>query len=156
MDLALTYSPALDAFDVSIDALNADLRREETFTTAVVLSLMIDRLAEPGDVAPGADRRGWWADAFAESGDRHGSRLWLMGREKQLDATVERAKLYIEEALQWLIDDGVATSVAATVFVPRRAWLVADVAITLDGASRRFRFEWSDDANVWRLAGELQ
>lgn len=79
------------------------------------------------------DRRGWWGDWFAPSVlddlrasgqlatqappgtlspplDRIGSRLWLLSREKQTQEVLARARTYIEEALQWLLDDGVATS----------------------------------------------
>ena len=37
-----------------------------------------------------------------------GSRLWLLKRGKVSTATIALAKSYIEEALQWLLNDGVA------------------------------------------------
>lgn len=155
MDLALTYSPQLDAFDLAIDPATADFVREDSLATAMVLSLMCDRTAQPGEVAPGADRRGWWPDAFAEDGDRFGSRLWLLEREKQTEQTLQRARAYVREALAWVVEDGFATGIELTVFAPQRGWLVAQVVLTLDGGSRRYRFEWNDAAQVWRLAGEL-
>lgn len=156
MDIALTYDSQIAAFDVSIDALTADLAAEDALATAVTLSLLTDRTAQPGDVPAADDRRGWWADAMADqAGDQFGSRLWLLAREKQLPATIVRARAYIEEALAWLIDDGLASKVTASVFAPRRGWLVAQVEIVLASDARRYRFEWNDDAQVWRLAGEL-
>lgn len=155
MDLALSYSRDLDAFDIGVDALAADLSADDTLTTAVLLSLLSDRTAQPTEVPAHGDRRGWWADAFAEDRDQFGSRLWLLAREKQLPQTVQRARGYIEEALAWLVADGFASAVRATVFAPRIGWLVAQVEIALEGESRRYRFEWSDAAQVWRLAGEL-
>lgn len=154
MDIALTYSQELDAFDVSIDAAAADLSREESLVTAMILSLMCDRTAQASEVEAGGDRRGWWADAFAEDGDRFGSRLWLLEREKQTEQTLQRARSYIREALYWLLDDGLATAMSVVVFVPHRGWLIAQVQLTLDGDSRRYRFEWNDAQQVWRLAGE--
>lgn len=156
MDLALTYSTQLDAFDVSIDALNADLSSDSALTTAIILSLLTDRTAQASEMDAGGDRRGWWADAYAADGDEFGSRLWLLEREKQTAATLARAKAYVAEALQWLVDDGFATAVDVVVFAPQRGWLVAQVALQLDGNARRYRFEWSDAAQLWRLAGELQ
>jgi phage gp46-like protein len=44
--------------------------------------------------------------------DRIGSRLWLLARAKLTLTTVQRAQDYAEEALQWLIDDGVAARIA--------------------------------------------
>jgi phage gp46-like protein len=155
MDLALAYSPQLDAFDLAIDHATADFVREDSLATAMVLSLMCDRTAQPSEVDPGADRRGWWPDAFAEDGDRFGSRLWLLEREKQTEETLQRARAYIREALVWVVVDGFATGIELTVFAPQRGWLVAQVALALDGGSRRYRFEWNDATQVWRLAGEL-
>lgn len=156
MDLALTYDKTLDAFDISVDALKADLLADESLTSAIILSLMTDRTALASDVEPGADRRGWWADAFADNGDQFGSRLWLLAREKQTPQTISRARAYVTEALKWLVDDGVATAVDVAVFAPRMGWLVAQVELRLASGSRRFRFEWSDAAQLWRLAGEVQ
>lgn len=153
MDLALTFNPAIGALDISLDGV--DLAGDDTLRTAVLLSLLCDRTAQAHEVDAGADRRGWWADAYASNqGDAFGSRLWLLARSKQLPATVQRARSYIREALQWLVDDGLASAVDVVAFIPRMGWLVADVHVTLQGNSRRFRFEWSDADQVWQLAGE--
>lgn len=45
------------------------------------------------------------------AGDRIGSRLWLLKREKQLPETLRRAEDYAREALAWLVTDGLAASV---------------------------------------------
>ncbi len=153
MDLALTFNPEIGMLDLSLAG--ADLLAEDTLSTAVMLSLLSDRTAQPQEVEAGEDRRGWWADAFAGAeGDAFGSRLWLLGRSKQLPATVERARAYIREALQWMVDDGMVDAIDVAAFVPRQGWLFADVVLHLDGTSRRFRYEWNDDAQAWRLAVE--
>lgn len=89
------------------------LGEDDGLETAVVLSLFTDRLAGDDDVLPsGSDRRGWWGDTFADvPGDRIGSRLWLLSREKVLPSVLVRAREYAKEALQWLVDDGVAREV---------------------------------------------
>ena len=38
--------------------------------------------------------------------------LWLLAREKRTPAVLARAELYVREALQWLVDDGVASAIA--------------------------------------------
>jgi phage gp46-like protein len=94
-----------------------DLEIDDGLETAVVLSLFTDRRANDGDALPTAssDRRGWWGDAApAVTDDQFGSRLWLLGREKQEPAVLERAKTYAEEALAWLVTDGVAQTVTVT------------------------------------------
>jgi phage gp46-like protein len=159
MDLALTYNTTLAAFDVSLAG--ADLATTDTLASAVLVSLLCDRLAEPYEVPSGQDRRGWWADAYpAQSSTSRnsthltGSGLWLLEREKQLQSTVQRCKHYCEEALAWLVEDGLCTGVTATVFVPRIGWLVAIIVLTINGQSRQYRFEFDQAAQVWALAGE--
>ena len=48
-------------------------------------------------------------------GDKFGSRLWLLAREKITDKTLGRVREYAAEALQWMVDDGVAASVVVDV-----------------------------------------
>jgi phage gp46-like protein len=87
------------------------LLSDDGLQTAVTLSLFTDRLADVGDVLPGAqtNRRGWWGDALAdEPGDLIGSRLWLLARSKEQSSVLRRAKDYASEALRWLLDDGIA------------------------------------------------
>lgn len=112
-DIALQQSED-GSFDIDIE--NGDLVSDKGMRTAVLISLFTDRQAEPDDVIPdGTDnRRGWWADAYAEGRDKIGSRLWLLSREKKTTRTLERAEEYANEALKWLIDDGVAKNVSST------------------------------------------
>lgn len=152
MDLALIYSPQLQAFDLAIDG--ADLASEDTLASAVLVSLLSDRLAAPYEVKPGEDRRGWWADAYAENNHQTGSRLWLLEREKQLPGVVQRCREYCEEALQWFIEDGLAKAVTVTVFVPNLGWLAAMIKFEINDGARTFRFEFDQARQVWRLAGE--
>ena len=152
MDLALIYNPQLQAFDFALSG--TDLTTDDTLASAVLVSLMCDRLAEPYEVQPGEDRRGWWADVYASNDHKTGSRLWLLAREKQLPGVMQRCKQYCEEALQWFIDDGLATAITVTVFVPRMGWLVALIQFAINGQSRNYRFEFDQTRQVWRLAGE--
>jgi phage gp46-like protein len=83
---------------------------------AVIVSLFTWRRANPDDDLPaGPDnlgRMGWWGDSFPTTpNDRIGSRLWLLSRSTLTPETVAKAKEYAQEALQWLIDDGVAARV---------------------------------------------
>lgn len=117
MDLAILYDGR--ALTFGLTTLGADLATEDGLRAAVLVSLFTDRRAEADDPLPGApgsaDRRGWWADAWPEvDGDRIGSRLWLLAREKQTADVLQRAQVYSEEALAWLIEDGVALAVSVT------------------------------------------
>lgn len=84
--------------------------------TAVLLSLFTDRRADGDFVPPDGsdDRRGVWFEAFGtQAGDQKpwGSRLWQFARAVRTQATLNDIIDACREALQWLIDDGVATSI---------------------------------------------
>ena len=147
-DLALLPPAPLDVAGPDCGMETGDLVAEGSLRTAVILSLFLDRRAEDDDILPNGsdDRRGWWADTVAPmtdygigggsvSGDRIGSRLWLLSREKQLAGVLERARHYAEEALTWLVEDGVATAVQVTATNPRQGWLVLEVTVTLSDTS---------------------
>lgn len=97
---------------------NGDLLTDGGLDTAVAISLWTDRLANEDDVLPAGDgnRRGWWGDAYLPplangQADYIGSRLWLLARSLQILQTAQRAQAYCQEALQWLVDDGVVAQV---------------------------------------------
>jgi phage gp46-like protein len=88
------------------------LQPSDPLVRAVVISLFTWKRAQPDDDLPAGERMGWWGDSFpTQPNDRIGSRLWLLSRAKLLPDTVARAKEYAQEALQWLVDDGVASRI---------------------------------------------
>lgn len=123
----------------------AQLAEDDGLQTAVALSLFTDRVAEPDDVLPSeqSTRRGWWGDAYADvPGDRIGSRLWLLARAKQTAEVLRQAQVYATEALQWLVDDGVAREVLVAAERAREG--VLGLQVTVVRSSRpvvRYRFE---------------
>lgn len=172
MDIATTFNPQTLTFDFAMDG--ADLAGDDGLRTAVIISLFTDRKADPDDVLPDddqalhtsgdlmrRDRRGWWGDFFPENVpvaaqpsaaadpvERIGSRLWLLSREKQMARVEQRAKEYAEEALQWLIDDGVASSV--TVLAETTAPGILGLEVTIrrpNGPQEKHRFD-----NVWKAS----
>ncbi len=142
----------LDVIGGELDvALNegGDLQSDEGMRTAVALSLLSDRRALPDDELPGGgtDRRGWWADALADrQDDQFGSRLWLLGREKDLASVRDRAETYARESLEWLLEDKVAESleVSATT-VSNDTLQIRVVVIRGDGPRLAEQFQY-----VWR------
>lgn len=132
-----------------------DLVKDDGLKTAVEISLFTDRLAQADDNLPDntGDRRGWWGDLPLNdvgngTPDYIGSRLWLLSREKATAKTAARAKNYAIEALQWLIDDGVADKVDVTTAWLAREALQISVSIIRQsgtGAAVNHRFD-----AVWR------
>jgi phage gp46-like protein len=135
-DVKLIWNRAAQSADIAI--VNGDLVTDDTLETAVIISLFSNRRADDDDVLPdfvnaqmpgSGDRRGWWGDHYApellaaivagigvtpQPTDRWGSRLWLLRREKDLASVLARAKEYAQEALQWLLDNDVASAVNVT------------------------------------------
>ena len=113
LDLALTWSDTLGGWDWTLAG--PDLATDAGLRAAIIVSLGTDRLALPDDVIPDAtDRRGWWGDtpiSPAATPDPIGSRLWLLQRAKATEETRQRAIAYAQEALAWLIADGIAARV---------------------------------------------
>lgn len=153
MDFATTLSPA-GVFDWAIA--DGDLLADGGLYTAVAISLFTDRVANPDDPLPNdsGDRRGWWGDVWLPpladgTPDHIGSRLWLLARALQLPQTAQRAQAYCQEALAWLVDDGVAASVAVPLpTFPRYGMMEIIIIITQQspGAAplnQRFTAQWN-------------
>ncbi|MFP4891218.1 phage GP46 family protein [Paraburkholderia sp. EG304] len=119
------------------------LQSGDDLQTAVLISLFTDRLALPSDATPDGDRRGWWGDDPLYP---IGSRLWLLGRVKGPLDVPQRAQDYAQEALQWMIDDGVVASfdISAQWINPSRLDLTV-IANRADGTSVAMKFP-----QVWK------
>lgn len=94
--------------ELMINGQEADISnfQADELVQAVQISLFSWRKSEDDDGIKAPKRQGWWGDTFASvQGDRIGSRLWLLQREKVLPSVMRRAEEYAKQALQWLIDD---------------------------------------------------
>ena len=149
-DIRTTITIGADTFPVLDYAMNGFLLADDDgLATAVIISLWTDRQANADDPLPaGSDRRGWWGDELGtERGDKIGSRLWLNDSAKQLAAVLVQDRAYAAEALQWLIDDGVASAVDVAASNPRMGVRALAVAITRPGLPvARYQFSrfWND------------
>lgn len=79
---------------------------------ACALSLLCEARARPNEIRNGRDPSGWWGNSYpSPSGFELGSRLWQLKGEPLIDATLERAKTFAIEALQWMLDDNIFKSI---------------------------------------------
>lgn len=150
IELFLAQDATGTAIDLRVE--NGGLAVDHEIKTAVLRSLFTDRRAEDDDVLPDplGGARGWWGDAFLPS--PMGSRLWLLGREKILPETLTRARDYAREALQWLVEAGVARSIEVDVLRVELDRLALVVAINRNGSPpARYRFELA-----WAGANQLR
>jgi len=149
-DIGLTWNQDLQACEIAFA--DNDVVMSQSLLGAVLISLFTDARAADDDPLPDSqstDRRGWWGDATntAKPGDSVGSRLWLIERERSSDAVVVKAKLYIEEALQWMIDEGVAASIVVEVekqAIPGSGTLILAYQVKIQkpaGGTETFKFE---------------
>lgn len=122
----------------------AELQSGNDLQTAVLISLFTDRVASPDDTIPdgSGDPRGWWGDTDPQR--PIGSRLWLLDRSVQTAAVLSDANDYANEALRWLIDDGVATSVTVNAYFPKREMMGVEIQINRrDGSTVAMNFQWA-------------
>ncbi|KXV75547.1 hypothetical protein AD953_06970 [Acetobacter malorum] len=161
MDVAIVWNNALARGDWSIQ--NSDLALDNPLRTAIMVSLFTDRVAPEAlstlDQAVGmksapdaagsnhSDRRGWWGDAFAQ--EPIGSRLWQLQRAIKAGqtSTLREAEAICHEALQWMIDDGVAASVGVTASWASSTTPTLQFAVTVTepgtNATQQFYYSWA-------------
>lgn len=150
MDIALSQTGLGLGFDIEYRI--GDFASDAGLETAVAISLFTDRRVTDDELPLGeTDRRGWWGDMFPDlDGDQIGSKLWLLEREKITDDTLNRAQEYAEEALAWLIEDGVAESVTVEASVGSSDRLDLAVSITRpkneNVALFRYQLNWDAQA----------
>jgi phage gp46-like protein len=89
----------------TLKAVTAPLTTVEGLTHAVLQSVLNHAEATSNDRArtENNERGGCWNEKFVPA---IGSRDWTLYREKSTAQTVIRAKRFIEDALQWLVNDG--------------------------------------------------
>lgn len=117
-EIRVVWNPGLMSGDWVLSGRTLDPTM--ALVTAVAVALFTHRTAEDDDELPefASDRRGWWADADAaeiREGWPIGSRLWLLSREKQTEATRVRAEAYIREAMEPFVERGIVASYGLTV-----------------------------------------
>lgn len=118
-----------------------DLTSGEDIASAVLISLFSDRLADANDATDDGDRRGWWGDTGEEV--LLGSRLWLLNRSPLSRDVARKAETYAEEALAWLVSDGVLAAVSASTQIvwPARLYLTI-LLLRPNGGREQHKFEW--------------
>jgi phage gp46-like protein len=122
---------------------DGDVETGQDLETACLVSLFTDRLATPDFVPTDGttDRRGWWADYYDPP---LGSNLWQLERAHKTRNTLGLARRWTLDALQWLIDDGVAARLLCdTQFLGPNLIGIAVAIIKSDGSTTRFMFGWA-------------
>lgn len=143
-DIALKLVSS-NCFDLAIK--DGDFEFDEGLETAVAVSLFTDkRVTEEELPTLETDKRGWWGDMFSEvDQDQIGSRIWTLKRRKRTTETLRLYEDYAKESLDWMIEDGVANSVAVTASYDDNGFLQGEVVIEQPpGNESRFIVLWDE------------
>lgn len=152
MSIGLRFNNATQRGDLFQDE-NGSLGFDQGLETAVLISLFTWRRAGPEDNVHPMHRRGWWGNTFPDvAGDEWGSKLWLVFREKTNEEGAQKGKKWAEEALAWLLEDGVASAVPVEVSVegnaPNRRLCVTVAIQRPDEPAPRWRRVWEVHENA--------
>ncbi|MBE0530405.1 MAG: phage GP46 family protein [Rhodospirillales bacterium] len=141
-DLKLAYDAAAQRYDLAFDAAGQPAVEIGLKTAAIAAVLSWGRARE-GDPLPGfdGDRKGHWADPWADGG-RKGSRIWLLNGRIVTQRTIADAKAYLEEALMPMVAKGLLRGVVVSTWrsAPTRIAGSA-ILVHLDGATETVEFE---------------
>ena len=143
-DIALTYDNTQLSGGYSIA--NGDLATGGDLYNAIYISLLTWRKPANTDLVDlSTYQHGFWADAF--TGLTTGSRLYLLQNSKLNYETASRAKTYITEALQWMLDQGVAEQIVVKTDIPALNTLMIYIDIyKTDGTNTVVKFD-----NLWDM-----
>jgi len=133
----------------TIGVTNGDLTVDNGFDTAINLSLFTDKRAPDDRIINEKDRRGTLRDLVSTVEDRkHGSWLWLLEQSKLTPENRNLAIVYCQDALNWFVEDGIATSVEIdAVIVPRQGFqILISIRNKLGEVTNHYR-------NLWEFTG---
>ena len=115
---------------------NEDLKR------AIVISLFTWKRADPTDIYDGNNKYGWWGDSFPyKENDKIGSKLWQLIRTKITDDIIMQAQEMCEEALAWLIEDGIVDSLNVSISRLNTDKLEALITLYQNEKTTKFKIE---------------
>ncbi len=143
-DITITWDPVNNRGDWSVAA--GDLATGGDLYNAVLISLFTDRVLPAAAAPPDGttDHRGWAGDTYAEM--PIGSRLWTLKRYAiaSVSGLLQDAQDICNEALAWLVVDGVADSVSVQTYYLGQGQLGIAVAIVQPGGGTVvFKFSWA-------------
>lgn len=109
------------------NVVDLDFESEDTLLSSVLISLFLDARASDEEFEEVKDsessKRGYWGEQL--DGHKYGSKLWLLKRCPKNQETLEKAKAYVVEALNWLIEDGLAESLGVETKYEEDTMLIA-------------------------------
>lgn len=101
-------------FDIALNGFG-DLESVDDFSSAIDVSLLSDARADESQISNPERRRGWIGDvASPVAGRKLGSLNWTLEQARVTQSTINKARNFSADALQWFVDDGLASNVDVT------------------------------------------
>jgi phage gp46-like protein len=121
-----------------------DVLKDDWLGTGIMISLGTNKRVD------GIIRvdNGWWGESIL--GKNIGSKLFLLDRSKNISETLQLARQYAEESLQWLVEDGhvrAISQVQASQLADNQ-YEIRAVLVTLSGEIREYRHIFSVASGV--------
>lgn len=127
-----------------LEIYGADFASAEGFETSIPVSYFTDARASAVDVQDAKKRRGWVGNILYVDIERElGGLLWLLDQTRITEDTLNFAKSYAEESLQWLVEDGIARLIEVQVEkTDNRKIEIATTITTIDNTVQRYVTLW--------------
>ena len=151
---ALLNSPTLKWFDIGFT--NGDFDLEDTFYSAINISLFADSRADESEVPEPSRRRGYWGDFLLFPDDpniKTGSKLWL-AQGRRTDYELGKAIDYCKKALQWIIDKGKAKDIKVSGSFSTNGIIIDIQIIIEDSLIQNFSFKLWQNGVTEIIEGE--
>lgn len=130
-------------YDLKI-GFDGDLETEDSFDTAIIVSLFTDARANESEVLEAAKRRGWIGNERTP-GIEIGSKLWLLEQSRLTRSVMNQARDEARDALRWMVDDDLAVSIGNARAFQEEGKLLLEVTIqrTTSEVEKRLFELWS-------------
>jgi phage gp46-like protein len=152
-DIRIIWDRATGSGDFAMSG--SDLATGFELETAVLISLFTDAEADPGDITLGdTDPRGWWADIYSAledpalptiSNDRIGSKLWQVFNMPRSQPTLNWMASEIRKSLNWMLVDGVASSIDVWPRFAGQGGVGAAIRIFSNGVPTLYDYAWAQE-----------
>jgi phage gp46-like protein len=91
---------------------------DNSFNTPILMSVFEERRADESEIPTNYLRRGFWGNVIlsAQLGFPFeiGSKLWLLYQARKTQLTLNFAKTFLFDSLNWLVEDGFLQSIEVT------------------------------------------
>lgn len=110
MDIKLSYRDE-EYFDINFSG--GDVEKTYSYEPNVIISVFSNKRANNSEISVIENQGGWWGNVFTDI--EYGSKLWITYQSPTSQLTKNKIKSYIQESVQWLIDNNIASDIEVDV-----------------------------------------